>query len=310
MNKPETVMVLMGGWSRERDVSLTSGRAVCDALQAKGYNVTPFDPPHDLPKISQTLNDIKPDVIFNALHGVGGEDGTIQGVLDIANIPYTHSGVMASALAMNKQITKQIVHAYDVPVADDKIVSKDDLKNGHPLATPYVLKPIADGSSVDIYIIHNEDDLENAHTQMGDQTMMAERFIAGRELTVTVLDIDGVQPRALCVTELKPKTDFYDYHAKYTDGMTDHILDPVLPESVTEQLLNYAIQAHTSLNCSMVSRSDFRFNESDGIIFLETNTQPGMTGLSLVPEQAAHCGISFDDLIESFVLFAFNKKGA
>lgn len=308
MKTPKTVMVLMGGWSRERGVSLTSGQAVCDALQQKNYTVIPFDPPHDLDLIAKEIKKQKPDVIFNALHGVGGEDGTIQTVLDASGIPYTHSGVTASALAMNKQQTKAIVAQAGIPIVQDKTVTKDELQQGHPLPLPYVLKPIADGSSVGIYIIHNDDDLSTALPQIDDKALMAEPFISGRELTVTVLDLNDQEPQALCVTELKPKSGFYDYKAKYTDGMTDHILEPTLPDGIEEKLLKFAVTAHTSLKCSMLSRSDFRYNETDGIIFLETNTQPGMTSLSLVPEQAQHCGISFSDLVEQFILFIFNKK--
>lgn len=307
MNKPETVMVLMGGWSRERDVSLNSGQAVCDALQKKGHAVIPFDPPHDLDFIAQEIKNKNPDVIFNALHGVGGEDGTIQTILETLSIPYTHSNATSSALAMDKQITKKIVAEAGIPTTIDTAITLPISKDSHPLPPPYVLKPISDGSSVDIYIIHNDDDLTTIPIKNNGAEMMAEKFIAGRELTVTVLDLDN-QPRALCVTELKPKTEFYDYAAKYTDGMTEHTLDPDLPEGVTEKLLELSVTAHRSLKCDMLSRSDFRYNETDGIIFLETNTQPGMTSLSLVPEQAEHCGIPFNDLVEKFVLFAFNKN--
>lgn len=307
MDKPQTVLVLMGGWSREREVSLLSGKAVCDALETKGYDIVPFDPPHDLDIITKTLSDKKPDIIFNALHGVGGEDGVIQAVLELSDIPYTHSGVTASALAMDKQLTKKIVGQAGIPIAQDKIVSKIDLEKGHPLPLPYVIKPVADGSSVGIFIIHNDEDLKKALLKIKNSPMMAEQFIDGQELTVTVLDTKN-NPQALCVTELKPKTGFYDYKAKYTDGMTTHILAPSLPEGITEKLLYYAVLAHKSLHCEMLSRSDFRYNQKDGLIFLETNTQPGMTALSLVPEQAKHCGIEFSDLIEDFVLFTFNNK--
>ncbi len=307
MNKPQTVMVLMGGWSAERDVSLTSGQAVSQALQEKGYSALPFDPPNNSKTIMTTLREKKPDVIFNALHGVGGEDGTIQKILDTCGIAYTHSDAQSSALAMDKKRTKEVVSKVGIPITEDRIVKKDDLYNGHPLPLPYVLKPIADGSSVGIYIIHCDSDLDAALPQLKDVPMMAERFINGRELTVSVFDFDKI-PKALCVTELKPKTAFYDYKAKYTDGITDHILDPELPEGITEKILDYAVNAHKALQCRMLSRSDFRYNETDGIIFLETNTQPGLTKFSLVPEQANHCGISFPDLIEKCVLFAFNRE--
>ena len=204
----------------------------------KNYTVIPFDPPHDLTVITETIKKEKPDVIFNALHGVGGEDGTIQAVLDIIDIPYTHSNITSSSLAMDKQLTKTVVESAGIPITTDKTVSKDDLNNGHPLPIPYVLKPIADGSSVGIHIIHSDDDLAQAFLQINGETIMAEHFISGRELTVTVLDLNTEEPTALCVTELKPKTGFYDYEAKYTDGMTDHILIQNSPKVLQKNFLN------------------------------------------------------------------------
>ncbi len=297
----------MGGWSQERDVSLESGQAVINALTAHGYQAIPFDVQHDVDALIKKIKATEPDVIFNALHGIGGEDGVVQGVLEMMDIPYTHSNVLSSALAMDKKLTKTLVKEIGIPLAEDKIVDKEDLNLGHPLPLPYVLKPICEGSSVGIYIIQNDQDLINARPKIKTFPLMAEQFISGRELTVTVLDFFDQSIKPLCVTELKPKLGFYDYDAKYTQGKTEHILDPELPDGIKEKLFDYAIKAHETLKCSMMSRSDFRYNEKDGLIFLEINTQPGMTALSLVPEQAQYCGIAFEELIHQCVLHASHK---
>ena len=298
------VIVLMGGWSAERDVSLTSGKGVCEALQRQGYDVVPVDPSPNLTTLAKQLADARGDVAFNALHGTGGEDGTIQAILDMAGIPYTHSGVTASAVGLDKKMTKALVSAVGVPVTADKILQRSDLRQGHPLPVPYVVKPVAEGSSVGVTIIKSDADLQKAlQDGDGEQSIMVENFIAGEELTVGVSDLFSTdkQPNALAVTVLKSNNDFYDYKAKYTDGITTHIVNPDLPVAVTAQLKDFAIRAHKALGCDMVSRSDFRYNPTDGVIFLETNTNPGMTPLSLFPEQCQANGISFDQLVKALI---------
>ena len=298
------VIVLMGGWSAERGVSLISGKAICESLTRQNYDVVSLDPSSDLQILVQQLAEAKGDVVFNALHGTGGEDGTIQAVLDMAGLPYTHSGLNASAAGMNKKMTKAIVGAAGVPITIDKIMARGDLSNGHPIVVPYVVKPVADGSSVGVTIVKNDADLQTA-LQNGDaaQSVMIEKFIAGDELTVAVSDLfnDAHVPMALGVTMLKSQNDFYDYTAKYTDGITSHIVNPDLPTDVIADLKASAIKAHVALGCRMVSRSDFRYNPTDGIVFLETNTHPGMTPLSLLPEQAQAAGISFDQLTKVLI---------
>ncbi len=298
------VIVLQGGWSAERDVSLSTAKNICDALQRQNYDVVLLDPSPDFLTLANQLKNAKGDVVFNALHGTGGEDGIMQAVLDLAKIPYTHSGVAASAASFNKKMTKAIVSAVDVPVTQDKIMTRADLRQGHPMPVPYVVKPIADGSSVGVTIVNNDADLAKTLQNADDtQIVMIEKFIAGEELTVGVSDLFNAdqQPAALCITMLKSNNDFYDYTAKYTDGVTTHIINPDLPADVTEKLKDYAVRAHQALGCDMISRSDFRYNPTDGIIFLETNTQPGMTPLSLYPEQVQAAGYSFDILVKALV---------
>lgn len=298
------VIVLQGGWSAERNVSLVSGKAVCESLARQGYDVVPVDPSPDLHIFAKQLADAKGDIVFIALHGTGGEDGTVQAILDMAKLPYTHSGLTASAAGMNKKMTKAIVGAAGVNVTVDKIISRAELKNGHPLPVPYVVKPVADGSSVGVTIVKNDADLAAAQSA-GDasQMVMVETFIPGEELTVAVSDMfsaDG-EATALAVTMLRSQNDFYDYTAKYTDGVTVHIVNPDLPKDIIADLKRSAVAAHKALGCRMVSRSDFRYNPEDGIVFLETNTHPGMTPLSLLPEQAQANGIDFDGLTGALV---------
>lgn len=289
------IVVLKGGWSVEREVSLTSGTAVAKALRAEGFQVTEVDA---TPGVAQSLKELKPDVVFNALHGRWGEDGCLQGVLEILNIPYTHSGVAASALAMNKILAKKIFHSAGIPIAADRIVSKQELFERDPLPRPFVVKPCNEGSSVGVIIVKPEDNFDPAQPGPWQDTnlLMVESYLPGRELTVSVMD-----GKALAVTELKPHAGFYNYEAKYQDGKADHIIPADLGLGMTDKIMKLAEVAHNALGCKGVSRSDFRLDDGpdgDGIPYiLEVNTQPGMTPLSLVPEQARHCGMTFAQLV-------------
>ncbi len=292
------VVVLMGGWSAEREVSLTSGKGIAEALRRLGHRVTEIDMGRD---VAARLLAAKPDVVFNALHGTPGEDGTVQGMLDLMGIPYTHSGLETSVIAIDKQLTKQVLMAAGIRMPAGGVIDAKSVHDADPLPRPYVLKPVNEGSSVGVAIVT---DAGNYGQPIGrdvpgpwanyDQ-LMAEPFIAGRELTVAVLDDE-----ALAVTELQAKTGFYDYDAKYTDGLTIHICPADLPAEVTQAALDMALKAHRVLGCRGASRSDFRFDDAQGIaglFLLEINTQPGMTPLSLVPEQAKYRGITYDDLV-------------
>ena len=286
---PPVVAVLMGGHSAEREVSLVSGRECAIALRAAGYQVVEVDCGPDLPV---RLSEIKPDVCFNALHGRWGEDGCVQGILEWLAIPYTHSGVLSSALAMDKAKTKEVYVAAGLPVVASVIATKDAVEAGHVLPPPYVVKPNNEGSSVGVYIVRDGSNAPRLASTM-PATVMVEAYAPGRELTTTVIG-----DRALCVTDIL--TDgWYDYDAKYTVGGSSHLLPADLPADITAACLDYALRAHRALGCRGVSRTDFRWDEPRGLaglILLETNTQPGMTPTSLVPEQAAHVGISFPDL--------------
>jgi D-alanine-D-alanine ligase len=289
-------MVLMGGRSAEREVSLDSGRACAAALEEAGYHVDPYDFDGDVAALVAAL-DPKPDAVFNALHGRWGEDGCVQGLLELLDIPYSHSGLMASALAMNKPMAKSLVAAAGITCPDGMVVTAEALATGDPMPRPYVVKPIAEGSSVGVHIIHvgdNRAPLGDRSWQFGEEVLV-EKYIEGRELTVTVMG-----DRALEVTELRPTVDFYDYEAKYTDGVTEHLVPAPINPTIREQALAAALSAHQLLSCRGVTRSDFRYDDTGGepgrLYYLETNTQPGMTALSLVPEQAAQIGISFPQL--------------
>lgn len=304
--KVKTVAVLMGGWSSERDVSLVSGRACAAGLRNRGYEVREIDVTRDLEKLIRDLTPA-PEVVFNALHGIGGEDGCIQSVLDILGLPYTHSGRLASALAMDKQRSKHIVAAEGVRTAEGHIVSAAAIRAFDlPLPPPFVLKPNQEGSSVGVYIIREADKnladiFDNWH--FGD--MLIEAYVPGRELTVAVMGQDDRDAKAMTVTEIAPKTAFYDYEAKYAAGGSDHILPAPVPKVVFDLARDWAVKAHLALGCRGVTRSDFRYDDSldgtEGLYYLETNTQPGMTPTSLVPEQAALCGISFGALVRWMV---------
>ena len=297
------VAVLMGGLSAEREVSLNTGKACAEALDSAGYKVTPIDVGRDL---AQRLAEIKPEVCFNALHGRWGEDGCVQGVLELMGIPYTHSGVRASALAMHKEQAKAMMRAAGVPVADGKVVTRAEAARGHVLPRPYVLKPVSEGSSVGVFIVradheHPPQELNDPGWAFGED-LLAERFIAGRELTCAVMG-----GRALGVTEIIPDESlgFYNYEAKYAEGGSHHVLPAPVSPNVYQLVQNLALTAHRALGCRGVSRADFRFDDTPGgpgeLFCLEVNTQPGMTATSLVPELAAHAGLSFAELVSWMV---------
>ena len=296
------VAVLMGGWSAEREVSLMSGKGVADALEKNGHQVSRVDMDRNIAII---LDGIRPDVVFNALHGVPGEDGTVQGMLDLMQIPYTHSGLATSVIAIDKELTKQQLVPAGIPMPKGKIVSSASLYEADPLPRPYVLKPVNEGSSVGVAIVTDESNYGNPISRDASgpwqefDELLAEPFIRGRELTTAVLG-----DRALCVTELRTAQGFYDYDAKYTEGLTEHICPAEIPENIERLCLDYALRAHQILGCKGTSRTDFRWDDEQGaggLFVLETNTQPGMTPLSLVPEQAKQMGISYEQLVEIIV---------
>jgi D-alanine-D-alanine ligase len=304
----------MGGWASERPVSLMSGEGVAKALEERGHTVTRIDMDRE---VALRLHETGPDVVFNALHGVPGEDGTVQGMMDLMGIPYTHSGLATSVIAIDKELTKHALVPHGIPMPGGRIVRSEELYESDPLARPYVLKPVNEGSSVGVAIVTAEGNYGNPISrdsrgpwQEFDQ-LLAEPYIRGRELTAAVLGAkDG--PHALMVTELVPKSGFYDFDAKYTDGMTEHVCPAHIPENITRLCLDYALQAHRLLGCRGCSRSDFRWDDErgeEGLFLLETNTQPGMTPLSLVPEQARHCGIEYGELVEIIIEDALRHFG-
>jgi len=293
------VAVLMGGWSAEREVSLRSGKACADALGRLGYRVSPIDVGRD---IAAALTVIKPDVALNVLHGRPGEDGTLQGVLEILGISYSHSGVLASALAMHKVCAKALFRAAGIPVADDVVASRFEAAQRHLLPPPYVVKPIAEGSSVGVFIVtaehrHPPQELNRDDWRFGDEVMI-ERYIPGKELTCAVLG-----DRALDVIEVVPATAFYDYEAKYAAGGSKHLLPAQILPNVYQEVRRLSLAAHSALGCRGVSRADFRYDDqgTGKLVCLEINTQPGMTETSLVPELAAYAGITFDELVRWMV---------
>jgi D-alanine-D-alanine ligase len=295
------VAVLMGGWSAEREVSLSSGKACAEALETKGYRVTKIDVGRDIATVMQTL---KPEAALNVLHGPPGEDGTLQGILEIVGVPYSHSGVLASALAMQKDVAKVVMQAAGIPVPGGRIVSRHVAAKEHVLERPYVLKPINEGSSLGVFIVtkaheHPPQELTRADWEFGDM-LLAEPFIAGKELTCAVMG-----DKALEVIEVVPTARFYDYEAKYAPGGSTHLLPAPISPFVYQEVRRLALAAHRALGCRGVSRADFRWDDvADGIgglVCLEVNTQPGMTETSLVPEMAAHAGISFVELVQWMV---------
>jgi D-alanine-D-alanine ligase len=295
------VAVLMGGWSAEREVSLKSGEACGEALKRSGYRVTLVDAKRN---IAEILHELRPDVAFNALHGRWGEDGIVQGILETLEIPYTHSGVLASAIAMNKEKSKSIFRSAGLPVADSILVDLEQAAAGHPMPLPYVVKPVAQGSSVGVHIVPVGANgpvasILSERALFGD-TVMVERFVPGRELTCAVMgDV------ALGVIEIVPKVGFYDYEAKYAPGGSQHVLPAQVPHEVYRRVQHLALTAHLALGCRGISRADFRYDDTPGgeheLIILEVNTQPGMTSTSLVPELAAHAGHSFEQLVSWMV---------
>ncbi len=292
--KTTHVAVLKGGWSPEREVSLVSGGACAAGLRDAGFKVTEIDA---TPELATVLSDLKPDVVFNALHGRWGEDGCVQGILEVLRIPYTHSGVLASSLAMDKQRTKLVYEKEGIPVAESKLVDRIAASREHKMEPPYVIKPYNQGSSVGVFIIREGDnrppgELGTDKWDLGDQVMI-EKFIPGRELTVAVMG-----DKALTVTEIVTDLKFYDYEAKYAPGGSRHILPADLPGNLSETLMDYAVRAHKALGCRGVTRTDFRYDDATGVLAtLETNTQPGMTPTSLAPEQAGFIGVDFKDLV-------------
>ena len=292
---PARIAVLMGGRSAEREVSLSSGAECAAALRKEGFEVVEIDAGPDLASV---LADARPDVAFNALHGRWGEDGCVQGMLEWLQIPYTHSGVLASALAMDKSRAKRIFAAAGLPVARGMIVCREHARAAHPMEPPYVVKPNNEGSSVGVYLVAEG---ANRPAVLGDdmpETVLVEEYVAGRELTTTVMG-----NRALAVTDIIAEG-WYDYHAKYAPGGSRHVVPADLPAEITEACLDYALRAHEALGCRGVSRTDFRWDERrglGGLYLLETNTQPGMTPTSLAPEQAAACGVAFGELVRWMV---------
>ena len=295
MTAYKRVAVLLGGRSAERDVSLSSGRGCANALREEGFDVVEIDPGENP---AQQLLEAKPDCVFNALHGRFGEDGCIQGVLELLRIPYTHSGVLSSALAMHKERTKDVYRAAGLPVVRSIVADRREVANAHLMEPPYVIKPVNEGSSVGIYIIRKGDNRPPA--ELGSDTwtlsseMMVEEFVPGRELTVSVMG-----DRALGVTEITTEFEFYDYEAKYAPGGSRHVVPAVIPQKAAEEAMELAVAAHKALGCRGVTRTDFRYDDTGvkhRMILLETNTQPGMTPTSLVPEQAAHVGMSYAKL--------------
>jgi D-alanine-D-alanine ligase len=299
------VAVLMGGWSNERQVSLTSGAGIAAALRRLGHKVTEIDMDRD---VALRLREIAPDLVFNALHGTPGEDGTVQGLLDLMGIKYTHSGLTASAIAIDKQLTKAILAPRGIRMPGGHVVKSASLHDGDPLPRPYVLKPVNEGSSVGVAIVTDASNYGNPIARGAEgpwqqfDELLAEPFIAGKELTVAVIDGE-----ALAVTELMPTQGFYDYDAKYTDGLTVHQCPAELPADVTQAAMKMAVDAHNALGCMGATRSDFRYDPTQGLAglyLLEVNTQPGMTPLSLVPEQAKYRGIDYDALVARIVASA------
>jgi D-alanine-D-alanine ligase len=287
------VAVLCGGFSKEREVSLVSGRAAGQALSARGYDVVEIDVGRDLHNLVGALGRARPQVVFNALHGRYGEDGCIQGLLDMLALPYTHSGRLASAIAMDKPMAKKLFAAVGIPVAAEKLVTVREAQAGDVMDRPYVLKPVNEGSSVGVKLVRdgsNRPPLDDLGLD-DDDLIMAEEFVPGREITVAVLG-----DRPLAVTEITTANTFYDYDAKYAPGGSTHILPALLPADVYARALALSLAAHRVLGCRGASRADFRL-DGDRLVILEVNTQPGLTPTSLVPEQAAHVGMSFEDLV-------------
>lgn len=303
MNRDLKIIILMGGWSKERDVSLTSGAGIAAALRERGWaNVIELDMDRD---VALRLAELEPDVVVNALHGTPGEDGTVQGMMDLMGLKYTHSGLETSVIAIDKELTKMVLVPHGIRMPGGKIIESESIYARDPMSRPYVLKPVNEGSSVGVAIVTADGNYGNpiGRDVPGPwhefDELLAEPFIKGRELTVAVLNDEP-----LAVTELKPKAGFYDYAAKYTDGLTVHECPANVPENIARLMMDTAARAHRLLGCKGASRSDFRWDDEQGeagIYLLEVNTQPGMTPLSLVPEQAKLKGISYGELVERLI---------
>ena len=300
---PQKVLLLYGGFSAEREVSISSKNDIAEALKSKGYNVVE----HDLQDVWQFIDVLrreKPDVVYNGLYGNWGEDGEIQAFLDMLQIPYTHSGSKASVLGMDKSLTKFLAEHNGVKTAKgEKITAAQYMQKGSAVPYPHVVKPVSDGSSVGVFIVKNAADAAAVSYPDESTEVLVEQYIGGRELTAMCLE-----GKAYVVTELKAKNEFYDYEAKYTSGFTQHILPAEIPEDVKNTCLRYAEIVHNALGCTTLSRCDFRYNPTDGVVLLEINTNPGMTSLSLVPEQAKYVGISYADLCDKLVKNATCRK--
>lgn len=303
------VTVLMGGWSAERAVSLTSGAGVAQAARRLGHAVTELDmgdTPAAGADLACRLLAGRPDIVFNALHGTPGEDGSVQGLMDLLGLAYTHSGVTASAIAIDKALTKQLLVPAGIPMPGGRLVARESLFADDPLPRPFVLKPVNEGSSVGVAIVTEGGNWGKPIAPGSDgpwqrfDTLLAEPYVAGLELTVAVLEGSDGTPEPLGVTELRPLSGFYDYDAKYTEGLTTHVCPADIPGEVTAAAMRHAVEAHRLLGCRGVSRADFRFDPArgpGGLFLLEVNTQPGMTALSLVPEQACHRGMDYAALV-------------
>jgi D-alanine-D-alanine ligase len=295
------ILVLMGGLSAEREVSLVSGRAVADALAAAGHEVRSHDVTREVGALLAALDEMRPDVVFNALHGRFGEDGCIQGLLELAGVPYTHSGVRASAVAMDKPTAKRVVEQAGLRTPAGRVVARASCRDADPLPRPFVVKPVAEGSTVGVTVVHAGENRRWADEDWpyGDSALV-EEFIAGRELTVGIMG-----ESALAVTEIRFGGETFDYTAKYTQGHAEHLVPAPIPRAVYDAAMDAALTAHRTIGCEGISRSDFRWDDrrpgADGHFFHEINTQPGFTPLSLVPEQARHCGIAFPALCEWLV---------
>jgi D-alanine-D-alanine ligase len=287
-----------------------SGEGVAKALESRGHRVTRIDMGRD---VALRLAEAAPDVVFNALHGAPGEDGTVQGMMDLMGLTYTHSGLATSVIAIDKELTKQALVPHGIPMPGGRIVESEELYSRDPLARPYVLKPVNEGSSVGVAIVTEGGNMGQPISREAKgpwqefERLLAEPFIRGLELTTAVIG-----DRALTVTELKPKSGFYDFDSKYTDGLTEHVCPAEIPDEITEACKAIALRAHQLLGCKGTSRSDFRWDDQrgiEGLFLLEVNTQPGMTPLSLVPEQARHCGMSYEDLVEAIIAEALKDAG-
>lgn len=291
------VAVLMGGLSSECEVSRVSGKGVVEALNRLGYKVTAIEVGRDLANV---LSKVKPDVVFNALHGAYGEDGCVQGLLEVMGIPYTHSGVKASAIAMDKEISKKLLEQYGVLFPAGRVASRAEVLSGDVLPRPYVVKPVSEGSSVGVVVMFEDSPkkIDEALLPKNCDRFLVEQYIPGKELSVAVMDGD-----ALGVIELRPKDGFYDYKNKYLDGKTTHLMPAPVPENIYQSLMKIAAMAHRILGCRGITRSDFRYDEAGTgrVYMLELNTHPGFTPLSLAPEIAKHVGFSFDDLVKRLV---------